>query len=88
MAQIIYASPEDNLQAVFDTAEDNAVIRLAPGDYRQKTVIRTPGLTLIGAGADKTRILWDDYAKKLDAQGVEYNTFRTYTMAVCADESE
>ncbi len=85
MAQTIYASPEDNLQAVFDTAEDNAVIRLAPGDYRQKTVIRTPGLTLIGAGADKTRILWDDYAKKLDAQGVEYNTFRTYTMAVCAD---
>lgn len=85
MAQTIYASPEDNLQAVFDTAEDNAVIRLAPGDYRQKTVIRTPGLTLVGAGADKTRILWDDYAKKLDAQGVEYNTFRTYTMAVCAD---
>lgn len=85
MAQTIYASPEDNLQAIFNAAEENVVIRLAPGDYRQKTVIRTPGLTLIGAGADKTRILWDDYAKKLDAQGVEYNTFRTYTMAVCAD---
>ena len=85
MAQTIYASPEDNLQAVFDTAEENTVIRLAAGDYRQKTVIRTPGLTLVGAGADKTRILWDDYAKKLDAQGVEYNSFRTYTMAVCAD---
>ena len=84
MARTIYASPEDNLQAVFDTAEENTVIRLAAGDYRQKTVIRTPGLTLVGAGADKTRILWDDYAKKLDAQGVEYNTFRTYTMAVCA----
>ena len=69
MAQTIYASPEDNLQAVFDTAEENTVIRLAAGDYRQKTVIRTPGLTLVGAGADKTRILWDDYAKKLTRRG-------------------
>ena len=85
MAQIISVSPKDDLQAVFDAAEENAVIRLAPGDYRQKTVIRTPGLTLVGAGADKTRIVWDDYAKKLDEKGVEYNTFRTYTMAVCTD---
>ncbi|MGN1015770.1 MAG: pectinesterase family protein [Faecousia sp.] len=85
MAQTISVSPKDDLQAVFDAAEENAVIRLAPGDYRQKTVIRTPGLTLVGAGADKTRIVWDDYAKKLDEKGVEYNTFRTYTMAVCTD---
>lgn len=85
MVHHIHVSPKDDLQAVFDTAPENAVIRLAPGEYRQKTVIRTHGLTLIGAGADQTRIVYDDYAKKLDARGVEYNTFRTYTMAVCAD---
>lgn len=85
MACEIFVTPADDLQAVFDTAPGNAVIRLAPGEYRQKTVIRTPGLTLVGAGAERTSIVWDDYAKKLDENGVEYITFRTYTMAVCAD---
>lgn len=85
MSQIISVKPGDDLQAVFDSAAENAEIRLAEGIYRQKTVIRTPGLTLIGAGAGKTVIVYDDYAKKLDEQGREYVTFRTYTLAVCAD---
>lgn len=78
-------SPGENLQTVFDAARPGDIIRLAPGDYRVKSTIFTPNLTLIGAGADRTRILWDDYAKKRDEKGVEYNTFRTWTLAVCAD---
>lgn len=85
MAQTIYVSPADDLQSVFDAAPEGACIHLAEGVYRQKTVIRIPGLTLIGAGAEKTKIVYDDYAKKLDEFGREYITFRTYTMAVCAD---
>ena len=85
MPQTIYVSPEDNLQAVFDAAPENAVIQLAPGTYRQKAVIRVNGLTLTGAGADETVLIWDDYARKLDEQGREYITFRTYTLAVCAE---
>lgn len=85
MSQIISVTPRDDLQAVFDAAAPNTVIHLAEGVYRQKTVIRVPGLTLIGAGADKTVLVFDDYAKKLDEQGREYVTFRTYTLAVCAD---
>ena len=77
--------PSCNLQAVFDSARPGQVIRLAEGDYRVKSTIFTPGLTLCGAGADRTRILWDDYAKKPDEHGVELNTFRTWTLAVCAD---
>lgn len=84
MQTVISAFPGDDLQAIFDAAPENAVVHLAAGDYRCKSVIRTPGLTLVGAGADKTRILWDDYALKKDDQGREYVTFRTYTMAVCA----
>lgn len=83
--EIIRATPEDDLQRVFDTAPENSRILLAEGEYRQKTVIRTPGLTVIGAGADKTRIVGSDYAKKRDFLGAEFNTFRTYTLAVCAD---
>lgn len=82
---MISVGPSDDLQAALDAARPGDVLRLAPGEYRAKAVISTPGLTLIGSGADRTRIVWDDYAKKLDGQGVEYNTFRTWTLAVCAD---
>ena len=77
--------PGENLQDVFDRAPPGEEIRLAEGEYRVKSAIFTPGLTLAGAGADRTRIVWDDFAKKPDEQGREYNTFRTWTLAVCAD---
>lgn len=80
----IYVTPDDRLQNVFDSAAPGSVIHLAPGVYRQKTVIRTPDLTILGAGAGKTRIVYDDYARKRDAEGFAYITFRTYTLAVCA----
>ena len=85
MASQIWVTPVDDLQKVFDSAEENAVIFLSEGTYRQKTMIHTKGLTLIGADRDKTVIVWDDHALKIDELGREYNTFRTYTMAVCAD---
>lgn len=80
-----WAAPGDDLQALFDSVPEQTVIMLAEGVYRQKVMIRTPGLTVIGAGADKTRIVWGDYAKQRDSFGAEYNTFRTWTVAVCAD---
>lgn len=85
MSEPIFVAPGQELQPILDRAPENGVIRLAEGTYRCKAVIRTPGLTIIGAGADKTTIVYDDYAKKLDEQGREYITFRTYTLAVCAD---
>ena len=81
----IYAVPGDDLQSIFDRAPENSTIFLAEGEYRQKAMIRIPGLKIVGAGADKTRIVWGDYARKRDRFGAEYNTFRTYTLAVCAD---
>lgn len=82
---MITTDPGENLQEIFDKAQPGEEIRLAEGEYRAKSAIFTPGLTLTGAGADRTRIVWDDFAKKPDEQGREYNTFRTWTMAVCAD---
>lgn len=78
-------SPDEDLQQVFDQAPENTCIHLLPGDYRQKVIIRTKGLTIIGSGTDQTRLVWDDYAKKRDQLGAEWNTFRTYTLAVCAE---
>lgn len=85
MAAILQATPECDLQKIFDEAPDESVIQLGPGEYRQKTVIRKPRIKLIGAGMDKTILVWDDYALKLDELGQEYNTFKTWTLAVCAD---
>ena len=82
---MIQVDPSCKLQQALDHARPGDVIELAEGEYRAKAVITTPNLTLIGAGAERTRIVWDDYAKKLDEKGVEYNTFRTWTLAVCAD---
>ena len=82
---MIQIDPGQNLQEAFDRAQPGDVIRLAPGEYRAKAVLSTPGVALVGAGAGRTRIVWGDYAKKLDEAGMEYNTFRTWTLAVCAD---
>ena len=81
----ISLDPGCDLQKIFDEAAPGTVFHLPEGVWRQKIMIRTPGLTLIGAGIHKTVIVWDDYANKLDENGVEYNTFRTWTVAVCAD---
>ena len=81
----LFLTPRDDLQEALDSAPKGAFVHLASGLYRQKLVIRTPGLTIIGQGAENTKIVFDDYAQKLDEQGREYITFRTYTVAVCAD---
>ena len=82
---MLFVTPEDSLQAVFDSAPAGSEIHLAPGIYRQKGMLRTPGLILVGAGPEETILVWDDYAKKIHADGKEFNTFRTWTLAVCAD---
>ena len=80
-----FVCPGEDLQGVLDCAEPGSLVHLAAGEYRQKLQIRTPRLTLRGAGCEKTVLLWSDYAKKPDEQGREYNTFRTWTVAVTAD---
>lgn len=85
MPAIITLAPNDSLQQAFDHASPGSTVRLLPGVYRQKIVIRTPGLQIEGSGLEKTTLVWDDYANKVHADGKEYNTFRTYTLAVCAD---
>lgn len=82
---MIRVTPGDDLQAAFDAAPEGAAVHLAPGIYRQKLMLRTSRLTLTGSGAGETVIVWDDHAKKPHPIGWEYNTFRTYTLAVCAD---
>ncbi len=82
---MIFVQPGQNLAQILASAPPGERICLPEGTFRAKCVVSAPGLTVEGAGPDKTAVVWDDYAKKVDEQGLEYVTFRTSTLAVCAD---
>ena len=81
----ILVTPRDDLQLCLNKARPGDIIQLSPGEYRTKCILSVPDVTIRGSGMDKTRIVWDDYAEKIHEDGKAYNTFRTWTMAVCAD---
>ena len=81
--------PEDSLQKAIDrlpTDGSPAVIHLEAGEYHEKVELRRPHTTIIGSGADKTAISWDDAAGDLHPDGEKRGTFRSYTMLVLADD--
>ncbi len=80
----IRITPEDKLSEILKTVSPGTRIFLSNGVYREKIEVAVPGIELVGESADKTVIVYDDYAKKIDENGLEYVTFRTYTMAILA----
>lgn len=82
---VLTIRPCDDLNAILSSAAPGTTVHIAAGVYRQKLLLTAPGLTLVGEGAERTVLVWDDYAQKRHADGKEYNTFRTWTAAVCAD---
>ncbi|MBD5128751.1 MAG: pectin esterase [Ruminococcaceae bacterium] len=80
----ITVSPKDDLNEVINNSEPHTRVILSEGVYRQKPEISVPYIELVGAGTDKTVIVYDDYANKIHEDGKEYVTFRTYTIAVTA----
>ena len=75
----------ERLPALLENTEENTTVQLPEGIFRIKLKISTPGLTIRGAGMDKTVIIWDDYAEKTASDGKAFNTFRTWTAAVVSD---
>ena len=75
------------LQKTFDAlpaGDEPVLIRLEAGEYREKCTLSRANVTLCGAGADKTRIVWDDGAFTVLADGMKRGTFRTATLLVDA----
>lgn len=83
--QTLYLTPGDDLQRAFDGINGPATVYLAKGVYNQKLEIRAGGVRVIGEEREGTVITYDDCAKKIHADGKEYNTFRTYTLCVSGD---
>lgn len=56
-----------------------AQIRIGAGIYREKLVCEKKEIALIGAGADKTKLVWGDGGKQPHPDGRPTHTFRSYT---------
>lgn len=81
--------PFDSLQSAIDRLPADgspALIRLAPGEYREKVELRRPHTTIMGAGADSTCIAWADGANDPHPDGRKRGTFRSYTLLVLAED--
>lgn len=83
--KILYLTPEDDLQKAFSAIKEPTEVRLKSGVYRQKTEICADNVTICGEGRETTVLTYGDYAKKIHADGKEYNTFRTYTLCITGD---
>ena len=64
-------------------------LHIYPGIYHEKIKIKANNLKIVGIGKKEDIIIeYDDYSKKLHADGLEYNTFRTYTLMVIGNNIE
>jgi pectinesterase len=83
--QILRLNPSDNLQEKMSNVSEGTTIILSKGVYTQKVKVTKSNIAIIGEDREGTIITYDDYAKKIHADGREYNTFRTYTLCVTGD---
>ena len=81
----LHLTPDDNLSDILNILKEPATIYLKSGTYRHKVLIEADDLTLIGEECETTVITYDDYARKIHADGQEYNTFRTYTVCITGE---
>lgn len=79
---VIRVSQKDNLSDILNSINCPATIYLEKGTYCVKAEIAADDITIIGEGRETTVITFGDYARKIHADGLEYNTFRTYTLCV------
>lgn len=82
---IIHANCNDNLQDILDNLKPRDTLILPKGVFCQKLEVNVADVTIVGAGVNKTTIVYGDYAKMLDRDGQEITTFKTQTLAICAD---
>lgn len=81
----LIVSPKDDLQNILDKLDEPATIYLKSGIYYGKYRVTSDDLTIIGENRETTVITYDDFARKIHADGREYNTFRTYTLCVTGE---
>ena len=81
----LHLTPGDDLAYILNNLKSPTTIYLKSGTYRVKAEICADDVTLIGENRETTVITYDDFARKIHADGREYNTFRTYTLCVTGE---
>lgn len=81
----LHLTPKDDLTDILERLKGPSTIYLKSGIYRSKAEIRANDVVIIGENRETTVITYDDYARKIHADGREYNTFRTYTLCVTGE---
>ncbi|MES2822971.1 MAG: pectinesterase family protein [Pseudomonadota bacterium] len=80
----------DTIQAAVNAAPQDPQtpfrIFIIAGNYNEKIVITKNNLQLMGAGENKTRITYSDYAGKLDAWGKVLTTYGTASLHIKASD--
>lgn len=77
----------DDIQSILYNIKEPTTIYLKSGIYRQKLCITADNVKLVGENRETTIITYDDYARKIHADGREYNTFRTFTVCITGENA-
>ena len=83
--QTIHVGVNEDIKTINDAISailGPATIILEDKVYREKVVVDKPNIVI--DGQNKAKVVYNDYATKIHADGREYVTFRTYTMIVKA----
>ncbi len=72
----------DNIQSAVNAAKSGDTIHVKQGVYTERVEITTPGITIIGDGAESTVLQYGMYARMKTDNGEKLGTFRSYTMLV------
>jgi pectinesterase len=75
----------DSLNKAVLLANAGDTIIIESGIYYEKVKITKSNLKIIGQDPNNTIITFDDYALKIHSDGLGFNTFRTYTMMILAN---
>jgi pectate lyase/pectin methylesterase-like acyl-CoA thioesterase/fibronectin type 3 domain-containing protein len=84
----VFQTVQAAVNAVPASNTERVIISIAPGTYKEKLVVTSPYITLVGAGMDETVITYGDYAGTTATTGQTGhtgNTFLSQTVDVKAD---
>ncbi|NQX66973.1 pectin methylesterase [Paenibacillus alba] len=76
---------QDAIDRIPANNQEEAIIYIKKGIYREKLNIEIPNISLFGESAQETIITFDDYAKKTYGNGELYHTFNSYTVFIGAN---
>ncbi len=77
-----FRSLQDAIDAIPFGNIEEMIIYIKSGVYKQKVKIAKPMVHIIGEDPTKTILTFDDYAKKLLANGEPMNTFNSYSVYI------